>query len=53
MAEDGVADRRLAELPCHGDMLRVIQLLPAEENHLPFQERVPHVLQLCRRKRLA
>ena len=46
MAEDGVADGRLAELARHGYVLRVIEMLATKEHHLPFQEGVPHLLQL-------
>jgi hypothetical protein len=51
MAEHGVADRAFAELPCHRDMLRVIQILPAEKHHFPLQEGVPHRVQLRGRER--
>ena len=49
MAEHGVADRRLAELAGHRDMLRMIKVLASEEHDLPFQEGVAHLLQLRRR----
>ena len=52
MAEHGMADRRLAELARHRDMLRMIEVLVAEEDDLPFQEGVPHLLHLLRRQRL-
>ncbi len=52
MAEHGVADRRLAELPRHRDLLRMIEMLVAEEDDLPFQESVAHLLHLRRRQRL-
>ena len=51
MAEHRVADGRLAELARHGHMLGVIEMLVPEENNLPLQERVPHLLQLpCRQR---
>ena len=46
MAEHGMADRRLAELARHRDVLRMIEMLAAEEHDLPFQEGVTHLLQL-------
>ena len=49
MAEDGMADRRLAELAGHRDMLRMIEVLASEERDLPFQEGGAHILQLRRR----
>jgi hypothetical protein len=52
MAEHGVTDRRLAELPRHRDVLRMIEMLVAKEDNLPFQERVAHLLHLLRRQRL-
>ena len=51
MAEHGVTDRRLAELPRHRDVLRMIEMLVAEEDDLPFQEGVAHLLHLLRRQR--
>jgi len=51
MAKHRVADRRLPELARHGDVLGVIQVLIAEENHFPLQERVPHFRQLRLRQR--
>ena len=53
MAEHGMADRRLAELARHRDVLRVIEMLVAEEDDLPFQEGVAHLLHLLRRQGLA
>src|ERR1019366_6907196 len=41
MAEHRVADGRLAELARHGHMPRVIEMLPAKEDDLPFQKSVP------------
>ena len=52
MAEHGVTDRRLAELPRHRDVLRMIEMLVAKEDDLPFQEGVAHLLHLLRRQRL-
>ena len=49
MAEHGMADRRLAELAGHCDMLRVIKILAPEEHDLPSQEGVAHLPQLPRR----
>ena len=53
MAEHRVADRRLAELAGHCDMLRVIEVLAPEKHDLPFQEGVTHLLQLLRRQGFA
>ena len=36
MAENGVADGRLAELAGHRNMLRMVEMLPAEEHDLPY-----------------
>jgi hypothetical protein len=47
-----VPDRRLAELPRHRDVLRVIEMLVAKEDDLPLQEGVAHLLHLRRRQRL-
>jgi hypothetical protein len=52
MAEHGMTDRRLAELPCHRHVLRVIEVLVAEKHDLPFEEGVAHLLHLLRRQRL-
>jgi hypothetical protein len=46
MAEHGMTDGRLAELPRHRDMLRMVEVLAAEEHDLPLQEGVTHLLQL-------
>jgi hypothetical protein len=53
MAEHRVADRRLAKLTRHRDMLCVIEVLSPEEHDLPFQEGVTHLLQLFRRQGFA
>jgi hypothetical protein len=53
MAEHGMSDRRLAELAGHRDVLRMIEVLAAEEHDLPFQEGVTHLLQLFGWQRLA
>ena len=53
MAEHGVADGRLAELAGHRDVLRMIEMLAAEEHDLPFQESVADLLHLLRRQGLA
>jgi hypothetical protein len=50
MAKDGVANRGLAELPRHGDMLCMVQILAAKENHLPLQEGVTHGFERFRRQ---
>jgi hypothetical protein len=42
MAEHGVTDCRFAELPRHRDVLRVIEVLVAEEHDFPFQEGVAY-----------
>ena len=39
-AEDDMGGRRRAELAGEGDMLGVVEVLIAEEHHLPGQERV-------------
>ena len=51
MAEHGVADRRLAELPRHRDVLSMIEMLVAEEDDFPLEEGVAHFLHLLRRQR--
>jgi hypothetical protein len=48
MAEHGMADRRLAELAGHRDMLCVVEMLVAEENNLPFQKGVADLIHLLR-----
>jgi hypothetical protein len=48
MAEHGMADRRLAELARRRDMLCVVEMLVAEENDLPFQKGVAHLIHLLR-----
>ena len=53
MAEYGMADGRLAELAGHRDVLRMIEILVAEEHDFPFQESVTDLLQLFRRQGLA
>jgi hypothetical protein len=53
MTEHRMPDRRLAELARHRDMLSVIEVLAAEEYHLPFQEGVTHLLHLFRRQGFA
>ena len=53
VAEHRMPDGRLAELARHRDMLSVIEVLAAEEYHLPFQEGVTHFLHLFRRQGLA
>ena len=52
MAEHGMADRRLAELARHRDMLCVVEMLVAEEHDLPFQEGVADLIHLLRRQGL-
>src|SRR5260221_1341472 len=52
MAEYGLDGGRLAELACHGHVLRMIELLSAKEDALPLQERVSHFLQLVWWQRL-
>jgi hypothetical protein len=37
MAEHGMADRRLAKLAGHRDMLRMIKVLASEEHDLPMR----------------
>jgi hypothetical protein len=49
MAEHGMADRRLAELAGHRDMLRMIKVLASEEHDLPFQESLADLIHLLRR----
>ena len=52
MAEYGMADCRFAKLARHRHVLRVIEMLPAKEDDLPLQERLPHLVQLIRRQGL-
>ena len=52
MAENRMADGRLAELPRHRDMLRMIEVPVAEEDDLPLQEGVAYLLHLIWRQRL-
>ena len=40
VAKDGMADSRLPHLAGEGDMPRMIQVLAAEKDDLPFQERI-------------
>jgi hypothetical protein len=47
-----MADGRFAKLARHRHVLRVIEMLPAKEDDLPLQERLPHLLQLIRRQGL-
>src|SRR5262249_52150629 len=51
MAEYRMTDRRLAELACHGDVLRVVKVLVAEEHNFPLEESVPNPVQLVGRQR--
>jgi len=43
-----MADRRLAELAGHRDMLRMIKVLASEEHDLPFQKGVADLIHLLR-----
>ncbi|MFO1157944.1 MAG: hypothetical protein U1E60_03810 [Reyranellaceae bacterium] len=47
MPEYSVADRALSELPGHRDVLRMVEVLAAEEHHLPFQQSVPDGFELA------
>ena len=48
--EHRMPDGRLAKLTRQRDMLRVVEMLAAEEDDLPFQERRANLFQLLRRK---
>jgi len=50
MAEHGMPDGGLTELARHGDVLGVVEVLVAEEDHLPLEEGIPHRLHLVRRQ---
>jgi len=49
MAKYRMADGRFAKLPCHRDVLRVIEMLAQEEDDLPFQKGFADFLQLLGR----
>ena len=49
MPEYRMPDRRLAELARQRHVLRVIEMLAAEKDDLPFQESRANFLQLVRR----
>ena len=53
MAEHRMADGRFAELAGHRDMLRMIEVLAAEEDDFPFQKGIADLSHLLRRQRLA